>query len=326
MLEVTLQEKVGVLTFLVVVSAVFVVAAAYAAHWLKRKIRRQGEPKRSAAGKWTRRGLLTAAGTGVGCALWAKLGEPLWPEITHTIIRTNKLRGATGPVRIVQLSDLHCDATVRLENRLPGIIKECKPDIIVFTGDCVNSRAGLDNFRTCITRIAAIAPTYVCKGNWETFFGLSSKDYFDKTGVTELDKKWQSIEVAGTRFTLAGTAVEGSSTTDEGELTKALKRAPADDYTVFLHHYPDAIYTLADTRRVDLQLSGHTHGGQVALPMYGALVTLSGKGKELEWGRYQVKDTTLYINRGIGMEGGRTPRVRFWARPEISVFELVQEA
>ncbi|MEJ2705392.1 MAG: hypothetical protein P8Z79_23375, partial [Sedimentisphaerales bacterium] len=74
---------------------------------------------------------------------------------------------------------------------------------------------------------------------------------------------------------------------------------------------------------VDLYLAGHTHGGQVALPFYGALVTLSEYGKEYESGKYQVGTTTLYVNRGIGMEGGPVPRVRFWARPEITVFEVM---
>lgn len=326
MLEVTLHEKIGVLTFLAVAGMVFAVAAVYVARWLKRRIQHQAEPKRSPAARWTRRGVLAAAGTGVGCILWARFREPYRPEVTHTTIRTNKLRGATGSIRIVQISDLHCDPTVRLEDRLPGIIADCKPDLIVFTGDCVNSPAALDTFRTCITKIAAIAPTYACKGNWETFFALSSKDYFGGIAVTELDGTWRSIKVAGTQFTIAGKAVGGQPHGDETDLADGLAGAPPDDFTVFLHHYPKSIYALADTGRVDLQLSGHTHGGQVALPLYGALVTLSGRGKALEWGPYRVKDTMLYINRGIGMEGGRMPRVRFWARPEISVFELVQEA
>jgi predicted MPP superfamily phosphohydrolase len=74
---------------------------------------------------------------------------------------------------------------------------------------------------------------------------------------------------------------------------------------------------------VDLYLCGHTHGGQVALPLYGALVTLSKFGKKYESGMYTVGDTILYVNRGIGMEGGLTPKVRFLARPEITVFDIV---
>jgi predicted MPP superfamily phosphohydrolase len=61
----------------------------------------------------------------------------------------------------------------------------------------------------------------------------------------------------------------------------------------------------------------------VALPLYGALITFSRFGKRFESGLYRVGGTALYVNRGIGMEGGGAPRVRFWARPEITLIELV---
>ena len=314
---ITTAEKVRVAVFLIVVGSIFAVAGLWVAAWVLRKVRRRDEPKRSAAGRWTRRSVLTAAGASVGCALWGRFGEPYRLEVTHTTIRTNKLRGATRPIRLVQFSDMHCDPTVRLERRLPGIVAECRPDLIVFTGDCVNSPAGLIHFKRCLAEIAGIAPTYVCRGNWELFFhGL---DYFGQTGVVELDGSARRVTAAGASFTLAGQAV-GNRTA----LIEALGDAPAEDFTVFLHHYPKEIYELSETGRVDLQLSGHTHGGQVSLPLYGALVTLSGHGKDLERGLYRFKDTTLYINRGIGMEGA-APRIRFGARPEVSVFELVQE-
>ena len=317
---ITTGEKISALVFLLVVGSIFVAAGLWVAAWVVRRVRRRAEPKRSAAGRWTRRGVLAAAGTGAGCALWGYFREPYLPEVTHTTIATEKLRGATRPIRLVQFSDMHCDPTVRLESRLPRIIADCGPDVIVFTGDCVNSPGGLENFRKCLKEIAAIAPTYVCRGNWEKFFiGL---DYFGNTGVEELDGGWRRVPVAraGASFTLAGQAV-GNAT----PLVKALDGAEPQEFTVFLHHYPKEIYELAETHLVDLHLAGHTHGGQIALPFYGALITLSGHGKDLEWGPYRVKGTKLYINRGIGMEGGRWPRIRFCARPEISVFELVHE-
>ena len=97
---------------------------------------------------------------------------------------------------------------------------------------------------------------------------------------------------------------------------------PSDAVHIFAHHYPDEIYEAAK-HGVDLYLAGHTHGGQVALPLYGALVTLSRYGKRFEAGLYHVGETALYVSRGIGMEGGTAPRVRFWARPEIAVIDLV---
>ncbi|MHC4240332.1 MAG: hypothetical protein ACYSUC_11380 [Planctomycetota bacterium] len=70
---------------------------------------------------------------------------------------------------------------------------------------------------------------------------------------------------------------------------------------------------------VDLYLAGHTHGGQIALPFYGALITLSKFGKKYESGMHKVDDTVLYVNRGIG---GHAWSMRFFARPEITVFDI----
>ena len=76
------------------------------------------------------------------------------------------------------------------------------------------------------------------------------------------------------------------------------------------------------SEHMDLYCAGHTHGGQVALPLYGALITLSKYGKRYEAGLYHEKDTWLYVNRGIGMDGGFAPRVRFWSVPELTVIDI----
>jgi uncharacterized protein len=71
-----------------------------------------------------------------------------------------------------------------------------------------------------------------------------------------------------------------------------------------------------------LYCTGHTHGGQVALPWYGALVTFARFGKRYEAGLYHEGDTWMYVNRGIGMTGGWPPRVRFGSRPELTVIDI----
>src|SRR4030095_12196171 len=86
-------------------------------------------------------------------------------------------------------------------------------------------------------------------------------------------------------------------------------------------HYPDLIKEVASLK-VDLYCAGHTHGGQVALPLYGALITFSKYGKQYEAGLYHEGETWLYVNRGVGCEGGNAPRVRSWARPEVTVIEV----
>jgi uncharacterized protein len=73
---------------------------------------------------------------------------------------------------------------------------------------------------------------------------------------------------------------------------------------------------------IDLYLAGHTHGGQIALPYFGAIITLAKYGKKYEAGEYQVGNIILYVNRGIGLAAGVNPKMRFFARPEITVIDL----
>ncbi|MCA1618062.1 MAG: hypothetical protein LC795_01860 [Acidobacteria bacterium] len=127
-----------------------------------------------------------------------------------------------------------------------------------------------------------------------------------------------SVWVAGAPFASLPEPPAGS----RGGIETAVRDVPGGGFTVFLYHTPDEIPEAAETGRVDLYCAGHTHGGQVALPVYGALVTLSKFGKRFESGLHRVGPTWLYVTRGVGMEGGPAPRVRFFARPEITVIEL----
>ncbi|MGA9520814.1 MAG: metallophosphoesterase [Myxococcaceae bacterium] len=107
-------------------------------------------------------------------------------------------------------------------------------------------------------------------------------------------------------------------------LNARLLNAPEGAFKLLAYHTPDLIEDLKV--RPDLYLAGHTHGGQVRLPRYGALVTMSRFDKKYEMGRYEIDGTVLYVNRGIGTDGGHLPRIRFMARPEIAVIDLVGRA
>jgi predicted MPP superfamily phosphohydrolase len=144
----------------------------------------------------------------------------------------------------------------------------------------------------------------------------SDLDLFGSTGAHELKGEAVKVDVRGTPLWIAGVPVEG-----ESRIGVVLNSIPSGEFSVFLHHYPDEIEEVA-RGNVDLYCAGHIRGGQIALPFYGALVTLSKYGKRFEAGLYHVGETRLYVNRGIGMEGGEIPRVRFCARPEVTVIEI----
>ncbi len=169
-------------------------------------------------------------------------------------------------------------------------------------------------------QIARVAPTYAVRGNWDTMF-WSRRDVFADSGARELKGEAVPITVRGSELWIIGAPAAGLGL-GLGKLDAALAQVPPGAFTIFLYHYPDEIFEIA-RRGVDLYCAGHTHGGQVALPFYGAIVTLSRLGKQFEWGFCRVDRTWMYVNRGIGMEGGVAPRVRFWAWPEITVIEVM---
>jgi predicted MPP superfamily phosphohydrolase len=321
-------ERVRYILFVTAVIAVYVLAAGAIVQYGLAKL---GLGRLSARPivVWPRRAVLALAAAGAACFAYGYYVEPYWPEVTHVRLTSAKLAPGSRPIRIVHVSDIHSEARPRLEERLPDLIAGARPDLVVVTGDCLNSASGLPVFRRCLTRVAEIAPTYVVRGNWDVWF-WSDLDLFGGTGARELDGEAVTVDVGGTTLCIAGAPVERARRISRGEdpheaVAAALTQVPPGVFTVLLHHYSDEVFYAAE-RGVDLYCAGHTHGGQVALPFYGAVITLSKFGKRFERGLYRVGDLWLYVNRGIGMEGGNTPRVRFCARPEVTVIEVAPAA
>ena len=312
-------ETVRVLLFVSVVGTVYAAAGLVAIRWAIRKWLRHGtEP----VGRQIliHRLVMGLAGLGILCIAYGYYVEPYWVQVTHSRITSTRLPKGTRPLRIVHLSDLHCDPRRRVENELPDIVAAERPDLIVFSGDAINSPEGLPVLKECLSRMAKVAPMFVVRGNWDAWYwrGL---DLFGGTGVQELDGTAMKLEVAGTTIWMAGVSVES-----EGQAQFALAQVPTGACTLFLHHYPyPDVVREADQPRVDLFCAGHIHGGQIALPWFGALVTLSKFGKQYEAGLYRAGPMWMYVSRGIGMEGGRAPRVRFCSRPEVAVIEVAPE-
>jgi predicted MPP superfamily phosphohydrolase len=290
-----------------------------AVRWAVRRWLRPG-PALTRRGLVFHRVIFALAGLGLLCIAYGFWIEPYWVQVTRTRIPSSRLPKGSRPLRIVHLSDLHCDPKPRLEERLPGIVAAEKPDLIVFSGDAINSREGLPVLKACLTRLAGVAPTFVVRGNWDAWYWRTT-DLFSGTGVHELNGTAERVDVAGVPVWVAGVGV-GS----EDKAKSALAPIPPGSLTLFLHHYPyPDVVPEADQQHVDLFCAGHVHGGQIALPLYGALLTLSKYEKQYEAGLYRAGPLWLYVSRGIGMEGGDAPRVRFCSRPEVAVIEIVPE-
>ncbi len=260
--------------------------------------------------------LYVVAVLGLLCILWGWLVEPYTLSITREVIVSSRVR---AKVRIVHISDTHCDAKTRLEPRLAAVVNAEKPDLILFTGDAMNSRAGAENFVKAMAPMKARLGKFAIWGNWDGpvpgFEDACARAGFKVLAgfSEEFDKAGEPLTVTGVQFSEPGKAAYIASS------------LPESGYHILLYHSPDLLEIPAVEEGYDLYLCGHTHGGQVRMPWYGALITLSRHGKKYEMGRYQRGDLTVFVSRGIGMEGGPAPRVRFLCRPEIAVLDVVPE-
>jgi hypothetical protein len=247
----------------------------------------------------------------VGVLGWS-FAEPYFPVVERVQIQSSKI---TAPIRIVHVSDFHSDPTVRSENKVVDMVREIAPDLIFFTGDGVNSDEGIPIFRRTMQELSKIAPIYGVRGNWEVWWFKHTDSFLD-TGIHELNGESIPLTIRGQTIWLGGTAVDSESLIDE-----ATKLMPKDSYRIFLHHYPAAQSRL--NGKVDLLLSGDTHGGQIVFPLLGPLVRIGRwDGNFYEPGLQRINDLWLYASRGIGMEGNNVPRARFFCRPEVTLIEL----
>lgn len=255
------------------------------------------------------------AAAGFLCLPYGFLVEPQWLQANTVRLSSPKIPASAGTVRLLQLSDLHAD---NFELNLKAAAEAAaglKPDLVAVTGDYANTPEGAPAARRLLSSLKAPYGVYCVDGNYD--LAVPVPGLLDGLPVKRLAAGAAVVDVRGAKLRLLGFDV------GKGPLLRrtmaALGKSPG--YDILLHHYSDLAYE-AQKAGVDLYLSGHTHGGQVRVPFYGALITLATFGKRFESGLYRLGAMDLYVSRGLGLEGGRAPRVRFLCRPELTLFEI----
>ncbi len=280
----------------------------------------------------SRRGQVTGAlGAGaLGLLAYAVGVEPYAVETVHLELRIPRLPPAFDAYTIYQVSDLHTRRMGRRE-RLVGRMLDALPpaDLVVVTGDLVHTPAGIPPFLELARSFRARDGVYAIFGNSEHKNGIRPHQ-FARTlaahGIVPLMNAHALLHRGGATLALAGV---DDPTNDKDRLADALAGLPADLCTLLLMHTPDGVAE-AVFRGVDLVLSGHTHGGQVALPFFGPLYTHSLLGRRMSHGYYAGKKlrrivgirpghTQLYVTRGLGVSG---LALRFLTRPELTILTL----
>jgi uncharacterized protein len=253
--------------------------------------------------------------------------EPQRLGLTRQSLRSPKLNGSR-PLRLLHLADLHAEiALTSREQQLLRMVREAQPDLIVFSGDFLNLSYLHDPraqaaARHVLAQLDAPLGVYAVTGSPAVDLPEVVSPLIEGLpNLRWLRDECVTIHHDGHRLHLVGLTCSHKPFLDAPRLSQVVNGATPEAFTVLLYHTPDLAPEAAEAG-VDLQLSGHTHGGQVRLPLLGALYAGSLYGKRYEMGRLREGDMTLYVARGIGLEGKGAPRVRFLCPPEIVLWEL----
>jgi hypothetical protein len=280
------------------------------------------------AGKFRLKGCgLLGLGAGIlsflllGYASWI---EPGWVEIVTIAVPVPGLNKQLNGFRIVQISDIHMSRWMD-EKRLDGIIAQVNalgPDVVALTGDYVhhNPEQYLPALSRALGNLKAKEATLAIMGNHDHWAGVSAvREALNGAGVRELRNETRLVRIAG----VPQLAISGIDDAWEGQdhIEQAIAQIPGFIPAILLAHEPDFADRYAKTGRYFLQLSGHSHGGQVRLPGIGAPF-LPKYGNRYPAGEYQVEQMKLYTNRGLGAVPWH---FRFNCRPEITLYLLQAE-
>jgi predicted MPP superfamily phosphohydrolase len=274
-----------------------------------------------------RAGLFGAA----GLALYGGVIERHWIEVTRREIHLHGLPAGFDGLRLAQLSDIHLDEYTEPFFLRQAIdrVNSLEPDAVVLTGDYVSKGIGSRKFAAgaawqCANLLNGLRcrPIYAVLGNHDVIVGGKQVTAaLSANGITLLKNSCLPMERAGGRIWLAGVDDPVAGRPNLDLAVPAAIRNVAHEPVVLLCHAPDyADHLLAHPagKAVDLMLSGHTHGGQIRLPLLGAL-ELPTMGRKYIEGWFQLGDLQLYVNRGIGTVG--LP-FRIDCPPEITLLTL----
>jgi predicted MPP superfamily phosphohydrolase len=253
--------------------------------------------------------------------------EPKWLERTFHQIRL-PLRDLGSGVRILHLSDFHASPVVpfSLIEQAVEYGLAVQPDLICLTGDFVTDSHGFDEqeYGRILSRLSTAAPTFACLGNhdggrWAVNKGGGFRDttvvrgLLDASGVSLLHNRSELVPIRGQSLRIVGVPDLWSHAVN-GHL--AFEDAQPGEPTILLAHNPDTKDFLAD-RPWDLMLSGHTHGGQVLVPLVGTRF-IPVQDKRFIAGLKEWNGRQVYVTRGVGSLAG----VRFNCRPEVTVLQI----
>lgn len=254
--------------------------------------------------------------------------EPFRVALVELEVTLPRLPWELDGMEVLQLSDLHFRQRPRLQECLLALASRSAPDLVVITGDLIDREADMD---ACLAFLAELhdrtrAPVVTVPGNWE------HRIFPTKAGIA---KWYERVRGEGRATVLVNESVclrrgDGSlwlvGTDDpyfgHADLAASFDGVPDDACALVLTHAPEAFEELARWKQARLVLAGHTHGGQVCLPLVGPLRVPSRYGTRFAHGLFRIGGALFYVNEGIGTS--HMP-VRFLCPPELTSITIRSE-
>lgn len=263
---------------------------------------------------------------GLPLGVYATFIEPFNLQLETATVEVSPDRAGRGEVTIGVLSDIQTTSVTDYERSAVERLMAESPDIILVTGDLFQgSQEQFENelpaLRDLMAMLSAPGGVYLVPGD------VDRADWIEKlieeTDVRLVNNEILSVSIKDRRLTLAGLG-RPDSAPDPREAAVGLEsdEDPGDIRILFAHH-PGTVYFLEPDTRVDLVVAGHTHGGQIRLPFFGPPMTMSAVPRRVAaGGLHDMDGRRIYVSRGVGVERGQAPRIRFFAPPEISIITL----
>ena len=263
----------------------------------------------------------------VAIVIWIAWGNSAL-MVNEIKITNDKIPQSFEGFRIAQVSDLHNAELGKDNNKLIEKLNECEPDIIVLTGDLIDSNhTNLEVALSFARQAVKIAPCYFVTGNHEAWVGSQYEELktsLENAGVTVLQDEAIELNYGDECIQLIGLNdpdfSERDSFLSESILETKLSQVNiGNGFTILLSHRPEH-FNVYQNKNIDLVLSGHAHGGQFRLPFLGGVIAPNqGLFPKYDAGIYTENGTTMIVSRGIG---NSIIPVRINNRPEIIIIEL----
>ena len=242
-------------------------------------------------------------------------------DLVNVNVKINDLPFTFHNYRIINLTDIHLGQWISPEylNGVADYVNSLNPDMITLTGDYVSYilEGYEDDLLDSFKKLKAKDGKYAVLGNHDHWAGAEEiRKILKKSNIVDLSNDVFTIEKDGEKLNISGV---DSLTVGADDLDKVLEKLPHDGASILLVHEPDFAKISSKTNRFDLQMSGHSHGGQLVIPGVKTTPFRCSYSIKYPVGAYKVKNMIQYTSKGLGTNS-------FWIRvnckPEITQFYL----